>query len=264
MGEAVGLIAGAGKLPVLLARAIRARGFRLVCVQVAGDPRPVRRWCHVHASSGPGEVGRILQVLEDHGVRSLVLAGTVDKLQAFKSPLDPLAHELLQHATDRANSGLWRAMAGLLARRGFEVLPQPHFLPDLLVPPGVLGTRVPTDREWRDLRHGLGIARRAAELGIGQAVAVRDGVVLAVEAAEGTDGMIRRLKAFGPGVVVVKASSPDQDPRFDLPTIGPRTVALLRRVGAAALGVEAGRTLVLDRPRVVARAEAAGICLVGL
>ncbi len=264
MGEAVGLVAGEGKLPVLLARAIRARGFRLVCVQVAGDPRPVRRWCHVHASSAPGEVGRILQILEDHGVRSLVLAGKVDKLQALNSPLDPLAHELLQQAAGRADSELWRAMARLLTRRGFEVLPQPHFLPELLMPPGVLGTRVPTDREWRDLRHGFELARKAAELGIGQAVAVRDGVVLAVEAAEGTDGMIRRLRAFGSGAVVVKASSPDQDPRFDLPTIGPTTVALLHRVGATALGIEAERALLLDRPRVVARAEAAGIALVGL
>ncbi|MDR5709965.1 MAG: UDP-2,3-diacylglucosamine diphosphatase LpxI [Armatimonadota bacterium] len=264
MPESVGLIAGEGKLPLLLARAIRTTGHRLVCVQVAGSPRALRRWCHVHALVCPGEADRVLRTLEDGGVRRLVLAGRVDKVKVLSGPLDPLARELLHQTSDRTDTGLWRALAALLDRHGFEVLPQPHFLPDLVVTPGLVGGRAATEREWADLQLGLEVARAIAERGIGQAVAVRDGVVLAVEAAEGTDGMLRRLRAFGPNAVVVKASRPDQDPRFDLPTIGPRTIALLKQVGATALGMEAGRTLLLERASAVARAEEAGVALVGL
>ncbi|MDR7416736.1 MAG: UDP-2,3-diacylglucosamine diphosphatase LpxI [Armatimonadota bacterium] len=264
MPESVGLIAGEGKLPIALARAIRARGHRVVCVQVAGSPGALRRWCHVHALVSPGEAERVLRTLADGGVRQLVLAGRVDKLRVLSGHLDPLAREILCRTPDRTDAGLWKALAGLLDRHGFEVLPQPHFLPDLLAPRGPIAGRAPTEREWADLRSGLELARTVAARGIGQAVAVRDGVVLAVEAAEGTDGMIRRLRVFGPEAVVVKASRPDQDPRFDLPAIGPRTIALLQRAGVTALGVEAGRTLLLERTSLVVRATRAGVALVGL
>ncbi len=264
MREVVGLLAGEGTLPLALARAIRARGHRLVCVQVAGSPGALARWCHMHALAAPGQAEQILKTLEESGVRRLVLAGTVRKLQALSGPLDPLARELLRRVPDRTEAGLWKVLAAALERRGFEVLPQPHFLPELVAPAGLIAGRTPRDHEWADLRRGLELARAVAGLGIGQAVAVRDGVVLAVEAAEGTDGMLRRIRSLGAGAVVVKASAPDQDPRFDLPAIGPRTLALLRRAGATALGVEAGRTLLLNREAVVARAETAGIALVGL
>jgi DUF1009 family protein len=218
----------------------------------------------VHALISPGEAERVLRTLEEGGVRQLVLAGRVDRLRVLSGPLDPLAREILRQTPDRTDAGLWKALGALLDRHGFEVLPQPHFLPDLLAPQGVIGGRAPTEREWADLRRGLEVARDLAERGIGQAVAVRDGVVLAVEAAEGTDGMIRRLRAFGPEAVVVKASRPDQDPRFDLPAVGPRTIAYLRRAGVLALGVEAGRTLLLERASLVVRAAEAGVALVGL
>ncbi|MCS7173696.1 MAG: UDP-2,3-diacylglucosamine diphosphatase LpxI [Armatimonadetes bacterium] len=264
MCEPVGLIAGEGQLPLLLARAIRTAGHRLVCVQVAGSPRALQRWCHVHALISPGEAGRVLKTLKTGGVRRLVLAGRVDRLKLLSGPLDPLAREILQRAPDRTDADLWRALLTVLDRHGFEILPQPYFLPDLIAPSGLIGGRAPTDREWADLQRGLRVARTVAGAGVGQAVAVRDGVVLAVEAAEGTDGMLRRLRAFGPHAVVVKAGRPDQDPRFDLPTVGPRTITLLKQVGATALGVEAGRTLLLERASVVARAEEAGVALVGL
>src|SRR5439155_588896 len=135
-------------------------------------------------------------------------------------------------------------------------------VPERAVPADVATRRVPTEHEWHDIRLGLSVARAVAALDAGQTVVLKRGVILAVEAAEGTDAAIRRGGGLAAGTVVVKAARPDQDPRFDLPTIGAQTVALLQDVGAAVLAVEAGKTLLLDRHEAVAVADQAGIVLV--
>lgn len=257
-------MAGGGQLPLLLARAIRQGGWRVVCVQIDGSPAELRAASDVHVELRAGEVGRVLQTLRAHGVRRVVLAGTVRKLPALGGELDSVAQALLAQAGDRQDRSLWRAAARFLEASGFEILPQVHFTPTLLTPQGPLGRCRPTSQEFRDLEFGLGVARAVADLGIGQAVAVRGGIVLAVEAAEGTDGMIRRLAPFGPGAVVAKAAPTEQDPRFDLPTAGPETIRAMHEVGARALGLEAARTLLLERETTLALADEAGIAVVGL
>jgi DUF1009 family protein len=264
VGEAIGLVAGGGLLPLIVARAIRRAGHRVVCVQLDGEPIALEAVCDVHAAIPPTEAARVLRTLRDHGVRRLVLVGQVRKLRALGGRPDPVAQTILQAAKNRTDGGLWRAVAGLLEASGFEILPQAHFTPDLLAPEGPLSRRIPEAHETEDLAVGLRVARAVSDLGIGQAVAVREGVVLAVEAAEGTDGMIRRLAPFGPGAVVAKAGPTDLDVRFDLPAIGPDTIRAMQDVGATALGVEAGRALLLERDTTVALADAAGIALVGL
>jgi DUF1009 family protein len=213
---------------------------------------------------GPGDAARALDALRAAGVRKVVLAGKVDKLAALAGTLDAVARHILGQAPDRRDGTLWRLLAGFLEDRGFEVLPQSQFAPETLAPAGPLSNREPTPAEVEDLAFAFEIARRVAHLDIGQAVAVREGVVLAVEAAEGTDAMIRRCAPFGPGIVVAKVSRPGQDPRFDLPAIGPDTIAAMRDAGAVALAVEAGRTLIVDRPALAQAALASGIAVVGV
>lgn len=264
MGEAIGLVAGGGRLPLAVARGIRRAGHRVVCVQLDGEPMDLVGASDVHVAIPPTEAARVLRTLRDHGVRRLVLVGRVRKLRALGGRPDPVAQAVLRAAKDRTDGGLWRAIADLLEASGFEILPQAHFTPELLAPRGPLGRRMPEERETHDLRVAVRVARAVADLGIGQAVAVRDGIVLAVEAMEGTDGMIRRLAPFGPGAVVAKAGPTHLDVRFDLPAIGPDTIRAMHRVGATALGVEAGRALLLEQETAVTLADEAGIALVGL
>src|SRR5207253_2913406 len=147
----------------------------------------------------------------------------------------------------------------VLEQSGFEVGSQIRYLAHLVPQPGNLGGRAPSAAEVKDIRVGLAIAARIAALDIGQAVAVRNGAVVAVEAAEGTDAMIRRAGALAAGVVVVKVSRPQQDPRYDLPVVGPETVRALVEARGTALAVEAGRTILLDREQTAAAAAEAGI-----
>lgn len=262
--EPIGLIAGAGMLPRVIAEAVRRAGHRVVCVQVAGEPSHLAGVCDTHLLLAPGDAARALGALHRFGVRRLLLAGKVDKLAALGGSLDAVARHILDQAPDRRDGALWRLVAGFLEVEGFSVLAQSHFAPEMMAPAGSIGGRDPTPGETRDLAFAFEIARQVATLDVGQAVAVREGVVLAVEAAEGTDEMIRRCARFGPGAVVAKVSRPDQDPRFDLPTVGPDTIAAMREGEAVALGVEAGRVLIVDREATASAALAAGIAVIGL
>ena len=152
----------------------------------------------------------------------------------------------------------------MLETSGFEVGHQARYLGHLVPAPGVLSPRAPSEAEAADIQAGLRFASRIAALDIGQAVAVRNGTVVAVEAAEGTDEMIRRAGVLSAGVVVVKVSRPQQDPRYDLPVVGPATITALGEARGTALAVEAGRTLVLERDRVVAAAADADLALVAV
>ncbi len=138
-------------------------------------------------------------------------------------------------------------------------------LEGILVEEGPLTSRQPTKKEWNDIYYGLEVAREIGRLDIGQCVVIKDRVVVAVEAVEGTDGAIKRGGELAKeGAVVVKRSKPQQDLRFDLPAVGPRTIEVMASVKAAALAVEAGRTVMLDRELLVREAEAAGIAVVGI
>ena len=137
-------------------------------------------------------------------------------------------------------------------------------LPELLTPEGVLTRRQPTSGEWEDIRFGLDVARRVGELDIGQCVVVKDRMVVAVEAMEGTDETIRRAGGLRPGAVVVKILKPTQDPRLDLPSAGADTVRVMREAGARVLALEAGRSLFFEREEAVRLADEAGISIVGV
>jgi len=264
VSDAVGLIAGAGTLPLVLARALRERGLRVICLQVAGEPAVgLVELCDAHLAVNVGDPMQALNALRDAGVRRVQFAGKVDAARAIDSPLDPLARQLLGGEGERTVTAVAERIVGFLTISGLEVLPQGAFCPEIVAPEGPIAGPTPTEDVERRLLRTFGVARGVATLNIGQAAAMRDGVVLAVEAAEGTDAMIERAGAFGPGYVVAKVAWTIQDPRFDLPTVGRETLRTMHAAGATALAVQAGATLLLDRSALQEDAARFGITVVG-
>ena len=262
-GEVVGLIAGEGRLPVVIAEAVRARGLRLICVMIDGEPADLARLADHIYRAGFGEMERILDALRTHGVRRVLLAGQFARAKVIGSG-DRSFRRWVEGASDRGDQALFLESAQRLAGLGIEVLSPLEFIRDLLTPPGVLTSRWPTAEEQDDIALGMHVARAIAALDLGQTLVLKRGVMLAVEAAEGTDQTIRRGGTQAEGAVVVKAARPQQDERFDLPTAGTQTIVTMRDARASVLALEAGRTLLLDRAEVVAAADAAAIAIVGV
>lgn len=263
----LGLVAGQGALPLLVARAARRGGRRVAAIAFRGRTDPALEagaevtWLHL------GEVGAALDALRGAGVHEAVLAGKVPRADLFESAAmrpDAEARRLLAGLPDGRDGTLLLAVARLLEGRGIRLLPQAELVPELVGGEGVQGARAPDAAQRADLALGFRVARAVAGLDVGQTVVVRQGAVLAVEAIEGTDAAIRRGGAAAPGACVVKVARPGQDPRFDLPVLGPGSLRAAREAGVAVLAYEAGRTLLLEREALVAGADAAGVALVGL
>jgi len=265
---ALGLIAGQGSLPIAVARSARAHGRRVAAIAFHGQTDPgiadgvEVTWLH------PGEVAAALGALRAAGVREAVMVGKVPKARLLAEPAglrpDAEALRLLASLRDRRDDSILGALADFLEEQGIRLLPQAELLPELVGGEGVLGRIEPSAAQRADVAFGLPLARVLAGLDIGQTIVVKDGTVLAVEAIEGTDAAIRRAGELAAGGCVIKVAKPSQDPRFDVPTIGPETLAAMRDARAALLAYEAGRTLVVDREPLVARADTLGIALLGV
>ena len=263
----VGLIAGGGEFPAYLLSALKQRGHEVVVVALKGatDPaiaRSVDRSVEVEV----GEVGKVIEFLKGCGVKEVLMGGYVSHVSVLKDPpADSLTSRILSRLRDRRADTLLKAAAVQLKMAGIKIGSLMAYLGPLVPRRGTLTRREPGAEEWKDVEFGRKIAIGVAGLDIGQTVAVKGRGVVAVEALEGTDAMIRRAgDVGGEGVVIVKVAKPKQDFRFDVPVIGPRTVDSLKAARASVLAVEAGRTILLDRERVVADADAAGIAIVAL
>jgi len=267
--EVLGLIAGEGAFPVEVARSAGGRGLRVACVALRGqaDPRLEDHawqvtWIH------PGEVAAGLAAFRAAGVRQAVMVGKVTKSLLYGDPdalrLDRQATSLMGELADRRDDTILGRAADFLEAVGIRLLPQHAFTPELLVRAGTLTRAAPTPEQAADVAFGLPVAKAIGELDIGQTVVVKDRAVLAVEAIEGTDEAIRRGGRIAPGACVVKVAKPRQDPRFDVPTVGPRTIATLAEARVAVLAVEAGATVVLEREALVRDADAAGIVVMAV
>lgn len=254
----VGLLAGAGSFPEVIARAIKSRGLSLVCVQVAGETSILQDLADHYQRCSPGALQEVLETLRARRVREVLVAGRFGREELLIRG-DAMMERVMANASDRRDVPLFRHLAALLAVQGIMLLDQTVFVGDLLAPAGVLTARAPTCAEEEDLRFGRSVARRMADLDVGQTVVVRRGVILAVEAAEGTDLTIRRAGAIASETVVVKVSRNDQDPRFDIPAVGPDTITTMRGASARVLGIDAQRTLIIHKDRMIADADAAGI-----
>jgi UDP-2,3-diacylglucosamine hydrolase len=262
----IGLIAGSGRFPLLLAESARRAGHRVVATGFVRQTLPeLERAVDALTWVKLGEFGKIASALKQGGASEVIMLGGVAKVRYLRDAwLDAAALKILAHVAIRSDDNLLRAIARWLEELGLPVVDATPFLAERVAPEGVLGRRGPTEAEWRDARYGLELARGIGRLDLGQTVVVKDGVALAVEALEGTDACIRRGGELAEGAVVAKAVKPQQDRRFDLPAVGPDTVDVMREVKARVLAVEAGATLVMDREEMVRRADKAGIAVVGV
>jgi UDP-2,3-diacylglucosamine hydrolase len=265
MQTSLGLVSGEGVLPAIVAREARRAGWRVVTLAL-GDPGELPQLADRLVRCRVGDVAPILRVLAEEGIRHVVLAGRVRKDALFHGvPLDAPARALVARSGDWTDDGLLETAVGALASLGIEVLDQRQFLGPWLASDGRVAGPAPTPAVEADIARGLAVARALARHGIGQTVVIRAGAVAAVEAMEGTDEAIRRgLSAAGPGAVVVKATRPTHDYRLDAPTIGAATLARCVEGGAAALALEAGRVVLLDREAIARLADQAGISVVGV
>ncbi len=265
----LGIVAGGGGLPRRLVEACHQTGREVfvLALEGAADHETVadvpHAWCPI------GAAGRGLALLRENKVRELVLAGGVRRPSLASLRPDWRAAKFFARVGYRAlgDDGLLSAVVAELEREGFRVIGPDQVLRAGLATVGPFGRISPDAQAVADIAQGARIARVLGSLDIGQAVVVQQGLVLGVEAIEGTDELIRRcagLRREGPGGVLVKVEKPGQEQRADRPTIGPQTVALAAETGLRGIAVEAGATIVLDRDEVVEAADRAGLFVVGI
>ena len=264
--KTLGIIAGSGTFPLTVARAARQEGYRVVAVAHEGETHPDLAalvddltWIHV------GELNKLIAAFKAAGVSEAVMAGGITKVRLIGNARPDLRTlSLLARVGIRKDDSLLRAVAEELASEGIQIRSATELLSGLLTPKGLLTDRSLTSREEQDVEFGWSLAKEIGRLDIGQCVVVKDRTVLAVEAIEGTDETIRRGGRHGrEGAVVVKVSKPQQDARFDLPTVGPKTVEVMTEVGATVLALEAGCSILLERDLLLEKARAAGISVLG-
>jgi UDP-2,3-diacylglucosamine hydrolase len=263
----VALIAGQGLYPVLIAQAIRRAGipFRLIAFEeetrpdlYESVPESDRRKLLV------GQLGKMLKSLEQFGAGAAIMAGQITPRRLFKGLHPDIKAARILFSLKRRNAEtIFGAIASEIEQLGIQMLDARSFLDDHLASPGVMtGGKFPIDREYVD--HGVHIARESARLDIGQGCVVRKGTVLAVEAFEGTDAMLRRAGEFKTdGALFVKTVKANQDYRFDVPVFGQRTLETMREASLQAAALEAGRVIMIDKPAVLAQAKEWGISLLG-
>jgi hypothetical protein len=264
--EVIGLIAGGGQFPFLVARAGRAAGARVVAVGFAGNTDPAlaaetASYVELHL----GQVSRLLRTFKDQGATRVVFAGTINKPRAMDLRPDWLAAKLLLRLAGKGDDAILSTLAGELERQGLLLSSALDLLPGMATPVGPLTAKPPRDSDLDDLRLAWPMAKTLGRMDIGQSLLIRSGVVGAVEGPEGTDAAIARAGSLlGKGCVLCKIFKPGQDARIDLPAAGPGTVRAMAAVGGACIGIEAGRSVFFDLEESVALAEAGGIRLVGL
>jgi DUF1009 family protein len=266
----IGLVAGWGRFPVIVAQALKAQGYEVHCVGLRGHvDEALHTVCDSFLLSGVARLGAHIRYFHRQGVQQATLAGKVFKhkllfgrlgwlslvpdvrtIRAF-FPLFCLGQK------DRRDDTLLTVVVEEFAKSGITMAPATDFAPELLAAAGTLTRRAPTASEQQDIDFGWPLAKEMGRLDVGQSVAVKGRAIVAVEAIEGTDACIRRAGELCPqgGFTVVKVAKPQQDMRFDVPTIGLGTIQSLVDAGAKCLAIEAGKTIIVDQPEVIRLAD---------
>lgn len=265
----LGIIAGKGDLPVLILDAARAEGRPVFVLALDGQTAGALVAGTDHAWIPLGAVGRGIEALKAAEVAEVVFAGGVRRPSLLKLGLDGRAARLLAKVGKAAlgDNRVLSVLINELEGEGFKVVGADDILGGLLAGEGPVGRHHPDALAEADIARGVEIARALGGLDVGQAVIVQQGLVLGVEAIEGTDALIARAGALGregPGGVLIKIKKPGQEHRADLPTVGPATVEACRRAGLRGIAVEAGATLLIGREAAVAAADAGGLFLTGI
>lgn len=265
--EGIGLIAGDGNFPIILSNGLREKGKKVIAVGLENITSPALEngveslhWIKV------GQLGRLIKIFKKEGINRVVMAGKVSKTFMFKDIRPDLrAISLYLKLKDRKDDTLLLGIVSELEKEGIKVEEPTRYVPHLLAEKGVITKRKPKKEELKDIEFGWPIAKEMGRLDIGQTVVVKDRAVLAVEAIEGTDAAIRRAGDLGRGgIVVIKVAKPKQDMRFDAPVIGLNTIRTLKEAKAAALCVEAGKTILLEKEDMIKLADKEKICIIGM
>lgn len=266
--KVIGIIAGTGELPKIIAKDARERGFKVVMVALenlaSADLNKVSdeiKWVNV------GKFGELIDTLREFDVSEAIMAGKVSKSLLYKSKITPdlRAVKLLFSLKDKSDNSILNAITKELEKEGIRIIDTAAFSPHLLTPNGILTEEPPAMDEWKDIEFGWKIAKEIGRLDIGQTVVVKGQAVMAVEAIEGTDeAILRGGRLAGEGAVVVKVSKPHQDMRLDVPVVGLGTLKSMIDVRARVLAVEAHRSMIINRERFVKEAEEGGISIVGI
>lgn len=246
--QKIGLVAGRGSLPFEAATEIRNRGLTPVIVGLEGETdNALSKEADFYCNLPVGQLERIISTFQSQGVSEVVFAGKVGKQALFSGQFDLRFQSLLTKLPQKNDDAILLAIVEEFQRGGITVAKQTDYLANLLAPVGVIFGAV-TPLEMADITLGFRMAKAMGDLDIGQSVVVKQGVVLAVEAIEGTDqAIIRGGGLGGPGAVVVKVSKPKQDERFDVPTVGRTTIESMCQVQAKVLAVEANKTLIVGK-----------------
>jgi DUF1009 family protein len=275
-GTAVALICGGGGLPFAIADSLSARGRRVLVLALRGwaDPAAVTRYPHHWVSLG--QLGTMMRLARAEGCRDIVFIGTLLRPSLIRLRFDLFTLRALPRILRAFRGGddhLLSGIAGLFEEQGFRLVGAHDVAPEILVPEGVLGLRRPGDADRADIAQALALLAAIGPYDVGQAAVIADAHVLAIEAAEGTDGMLDRVAALRASGrirgatrrgVLAKAPKPAQDRRFDLPAIGPRTIEGIARAGLAGLAVVAGEAIIAEPVRVMRLADELGVFVVGV
>jgi len=266
--EKIGLIAGNRKLPLIFAAAAKAKNYSVVTVAIKGETSgKIKKIADKVFWVSLKDYSRLIEIFKSEGISKVVMAGQISPHRLFSKEvnLDPELKKILSEIKDKKADTIFGAIADRLKASGLELLNSTIFLDNYLPQKSTLTRKEPSFSEWEDIYFGLDLAKEIGLLDIGQTVAVKQKAVVAVEALEGTDNLIRRAGSIAKeGVVIVKVSKPNQDMRFDIPVVGFNTLKNLVKIKAACLAIEAGKTLFIDRQESIKLADRHGISLVAV
>ena len=265
--EVLALIAGRDQYPLLLARAARAQGVkRLVAFAFKGETsREIEQIADEVVWGNSGALGALLKALEQSGASQVMMAGQINPKNLFHLRMDGTFLRLLKNLPVKNAHTIFGAIIAEIEQVGLELLPASSFMQDYMPSAGVLTSRAPDERELADVEIGRRVIKDTSHLDIGQTVVVKDGMILAVEAFEGTNKAIRRGgKLGGKGAVVVKVPKVDHDMRFDIPIIGTHTLRSIKKAKVSCLAIEEGGAILLEKEALIACANQLGLALVVL
>jgi UDP-2,3-diacylglucosamine hydrolase len=266
-GVTVGMIAGNGSFPFTFAKEAKARGHRVIAVCHTGETdTSIEEYVDVVQWIRVGELGKLINTFCDHSVRYVAMAGGISRVRHFGDvKLDLRGSALLMRLRSTKDDVIMRGIADELNSEGIEVIPCTVFLSSLITQKGFLTRRIPSEDEERDISVGIDAIVAMSMQDIGQLVVVREGVIVAVEASEGSNEAILRGGALGgKGSVVIKCAKTTQDMRFDVPTAGLKTIEVMKSAGASVLALESGRSIIIDKDAVIAKADEYKISIVGI
>jgi len=274
----VGILAGWGRYPFFIAESLRRQGAEVYCLGVSGHAQAgLDKVCDHFEWIGLCKIGRAIRYFKQHGVTEVTMLGKIHKVVLYQpwrwakhlpdlTTIRIFLPHFFTRRKDCRDDTLLNAVIEAFAAEGIHFGPATDYAPNLLVREGQLTERGPTSAQWRDIEFGWEMAKEMGRLDVGQSVCVKDQAVMAVEAVEGTDLCIQRAGTLcrAGGFTVVKVAKPQQDMRFDVPTIGVGTLEQMVSAGATCLAIEAGKTIIIDQAEVVRFADRHGIAIVAL